>query len=300
MNSVKSSSRTNKRPAKNRPFVTPARRVQKFSLGLPFSKRLIISLRRFRTNKGRRSKLKHQLVIPISFLRIREIAFELKASKQQKPKKSVPKSFIRLPIKTAAAYLLILIGIAAGIFFGTHLQKPAEFTIESEQAKVVAVSPQTAKEVLTKSLPLRLQVPKIGIDTQLSQVGLQADGQMEMPWDIETAAWYKYSPTPGELGPSVIVGHLDGANYANMTGVFYRLHELSPGDKIMITRTDGTVAVFKILYLKQVPQNDFPTQEIYGNINYAGIRLITCGGTFDSSTGHYNQNTVVYGALDKK
>jgi hypothetical protein len=49
---------------------------------------------------------------------------------------------------------------------------------------------------------------------------------MEMPWDIGTAAWYKYSPTPGEIGPSVIVGHLDGANYANMAGIFYRLREL--------------------------------------------------------------------------
>jgi len=151
---------------------------------------------------------------------------------------------------------------------------------------------------MPKSLPVRLVIPKIGLDTQLGQVGLQANGAIQMPWDIEAAAWYRYSPTPGELGPSIIVGHLDGADYADMTGVFWRLHELMPGDKIEVDRADGSDAIFKVIGLKQVPQNDFPTKEVYGNINYAGIRLITCGGAFNSSANHYTDNTIVYGALE--
>lgn len=304
MGSVNRNPSAKRRLAKSRPPLavgkkTPGKRVRKYAISLPFSRGLIISLRKFTTDKSRRSKRKRQLVIGLNVYLIREVAFELTRPKKRKTAALAARrpGLSQLPLKTAAACLLIIAGIVSSLFFGTHLQKPVDFTIKSNSAKVLA-APQTASKVLPKSIPIRLQIPKIGVDTQLSQVGLQANGQMQMPWDIETASWYKYSPTPGELGPAVIVGHLDGANYANMAGVFYRLHELSPGDQIMVTRTDGTVATFKVLYLKQVPQNNFPTSEIYGNINYAGIRLITCGGTFDSGTGHYNQNTVVYGALE--
>lgn len=301
MNSVKRSSK--RRPAKSRPPLASAKkrsgRVRKYILNLPFSYGLIISLRKFTTNKNRRSKRKRQLVVNFDIFHIREVAFELTGPKKKKSGRSLDwrAGFKQVPLKTVAAIALIIAGIISSLFFGTHIQKPVDFTIKPSSVKVLA-APQTTGKVLPKSIPTRLQIPKIGVDTQLSQVGLQPNGQMQMPWDIETASWYKYSPTPGELGPSVIVGHLDGANYANMAGVFYRLHELSPGDQFMVTRADGTVATFKVLYLKQVSQNNFPTKEIYGNINYAGIRLITCGGTFDSSTGHYNQNTVVYGALE--
>lgn len=275
------------------------RKVRKYSLNLPFSRSLIISLRKFTTNKNRRSKRKRQLVFALNILYVREVALELTGPKKKKARRSPDwrLGFKQTRIKTAVACALLIAGMVSSLFFGTHLQKAADFTIRPSSTKALT-APHTVGKVLSRSIPTRLQIPKIGVNTQLSQVGLQANGQMQMPWDIETASWYKYSPTPGEVGPSVIVGHLDGANYANMAGVFYRLHELSPGDQILVTRTDGTVATFKVLYLKQVPQNDFPTQEIYGNINYAGIRLITCGGTFDSNTGHYNQNTVVYGALE--
>jgi sortase (surface protein transpeptidase) len=301
MNSVKKSSK--RRLVKNRSPLASVKgrsgRVRKYALTLPLAYGLIISLRKFTTDKKRRSKQKRQLVVNLNISHIREVAFELTGPKKKKSGRSPDWSsvFKQVPFKTAAASALIFVGIISSLFFGTHLQKPVDFTIRPSSVKVLA-EPHITGKVLPKSTPTRLQIPKIGVNTQLSQVGLQANGQMQMPWDIETASWYRYSPTPGELGPSVIVGHLDGANYANMAGVFYRLHELVPGDRIMVTRDDGSVAAFKVLYLKQVPQNNFPTREIYGNINYAGLRLITCGGTFDSSTGHYNQNTVVYAALE--
>jgi hypothetical protein len=72
---------------------------------------------------------------------------------------------------------------------------------------------------------------------------------------------------------------------------------MQPGDIFEVKRTDGTTIKFKVDSVKQYSQNDFPTNDVYGNINYAGIRLITCGGTFNSQTHHYSDNTVVYGSL---
>lgn len=288
-----------RRPNKKRPssavaLKNSARRVHKYSVPLPFNKRTVISLRKFKTNPARRSRRFRQWVIDIELGMVREIAIAVHG-KPRRP--AVKKGLNYASLRTALAVFLIVAGVASAAFSVTNLHKHVSINIPAAATKALA-APYDPTKVLPASAPVRVQIPKISVDSSLEQVGLQANGQMEMPWDITVAAWYKYSPTPGQLGPSVIVGHLDGANYANMAGVFYRLRELVPGDQVMVTRADGTVATFKVLYLKQVSQSNFPTKEVYGNINYAGIRLITCGGTFDTSTGHYDDNTVVFGALE--
>jgi sortase (surface protein transpeptidase) len=115
-----------------------------------------------------------------------------------------------------------------------------------------------------------------------------------MPERYDITAWYTGSPTPGELGPAIIAGHVDSFKG---TGIFFRLRELQPGDTVSVSRVDGTTATFKITSLEQYPKNSFPTQKVYGNITYAGIRLITCGGAFDSQTYEYTDNIVAYGEL---
>ena len=112
-----------------------------------------------------------------------------------------------------------------------------------------------------------------------------------MPERYDIAAWYDGSPTPGERGPSVIVGHVD--TYRG-PAVFFYLKELQPGQKLYIDREDGSRVTFKVDRMILVDQDAFPTQEVYGNIDYAGLRLITCGGAFNPATGHYLQNTVIF------
>ena len=46
-----------------------------------------------------------------------------------------------------------------------------------------------------------------------------------------------------------------------------------------------------------VPKAQFPTNVVYGPIGYAGLRLVTCGGPFDSATGHYVDNIIVFTSL---
>ena len=46
--------------------------------------------------------------------------------------------------------------------------------------------------------------------------------------------------------------------------------------------------------VRVVPKTDFPTLDVYGNTDSPELRLITCGGPFDSSAGSYVDNVVVF------
>ena len=153
---------------------------------------------------------------------------------------------------------------------------------------------------LARSLPISISIPAIGVDSRLLYVGLNPDGTIQVPpLDdpplTNEAAWYRYSPTPGQLGPSVIEGHVD--SLSGGPSVFFRLGALKPGDPVYITLADRQVAVFKITGVRLYPKDQFPTSTIYGNTDYAALRLITCGGSFDEQSGHYRSNVVAFASL---
>jgi hypothetical protein len=79
--------------------------------------------------------------------------------------------------------------------------------------------------------------------------------------------------------------------------VFFRLGDLTPHDTIEVTRADGSVASFVVEAVRRFHKSNFPTQLVYGNTDHATLRLITCGGPFDRSTGHYLDNVVVTASL---
>lgn len=146
--------------------------------------------------------------------------------------------------------------------------------------------------------PVDIEIPQIGVRTKVIRLGLADDGTVQVPpFDhADQVGWYAQSPVPGVNGPSVLIGHIDSPRGP---AVFYRLATLNNGDQVRIGRKDGTIAVFRITAVKTVAKNHFPTRSVYGNINYPGLRLITCGGAYDASAGGYQANTIVYGSLVK-
>lgn len=157
---------------------------------------------------------------------------------------------------------------------------------------------EAATETLTRSVPVSLDIPAIGVHSPIRQVGLDEEGAMEVPAPgpyYDDAAWYKHSPTPGELGPSVIVGHVDSA--ADGPSVFFDLARLRRGDRIAVTREDGQVATFEVYAVRRFSKDRFPTRLVYGRTDHAALRLITCGGPFDEATGHYLDNIAVFASL---
>jgi sortase (surface protein transpeptidase) len=267
-------------------------RVKKLTVHLNLSSDLVIGLRRFTTSKHRRSKKIRQVVFSFQLFSLKEIAI----AKIKKPKKDWQNTILWLP-RQVALFLLILLPVTnAAVFYNFYVGQTA-------QVEAIAVhyttpklntKPKQAVKVLPKSEPVSLKVKAIGISSDIIPLGKYPDGEIEMPSYPELPGWYKYGPTPGEIGPAIIVGHLDTDTDV---AVFWRLHELKAGDRVEVGRADGTTATFVVMATKQLPRYKFPTQEVYGNINYAGIRLITCGGTFNPTTLKYSHNTVVYGKL---
>lgn len=164
--------------------------------------------------------------------------------------------------------------------------------VVSPEASSEGYGPASA-EPLGASVPVRLEIPSIGVDTALMDLGLMPDGTLEVPPDGTLAGWFTGAPTPGELGPAVIAGHVDW----NGPGVFLDLHQVAVGDLIEVTRADASVAVFAVTEVGTFSKQDFPTEDVYGALNFAGLRLITCGGIFDTSVGHYDDNVVVFATL---
>jgi sortase (surface protein transpeptidase) len=149
---------------------------------------------------------------------------------------------------------------------------------------------------MAASAPLRIEIPVLGVSAPVMRLGLNGDGTVQVPPldNHNLAGWYDGSVTPGRRGSSVILGHVDSSTGIS---VFFYIKNLRPGNQIKIARADGSIAVFAIDGVQKVVKSTFPTHAIYGNVNYPSLRLITCGGPFDTATGQYLDNIVVYSHL---
>ena len=145
-----------------------------------------------------------------------------------------------------------------------------------------------------RPFPVELTIPAIGVHTSLVHLGLEPDGSLQVPPSTAAAGWYTGSPRPGAVGSSVIAGHVDSISGP---AVFYRLETLRPGERVDVGRADGTMAVFSITKVMTYAKDSFPTAKVYGPAPDPELRLITCGGTFDQTTGHYLSNVVAYASL---
>lgn len=152
---------------------------------------------------------------------------------------------------------------------------------------------------LGPSAPQRLRIPALGIDTAVNPIGLAPNGEIAVPVEgphLNEAAWFKNSPTPGQLGASVIEGHVDSVEG---NSVFYRLGEIKVGDRIIVNREDGIKLVFTVNAVRNYLKSKFPTAVVYGGqLSRPTLRLITCSD-FVQSIRHHIGNEVVFSHLTK-
>jgi sortase (surface protein transpeptidase) len=198
-----------------------------------------------------------------------------------------------------AAIAVLAVGGASLIGVGLSSQEQPPSPPPTARSSVSPLpNVEASNETLTRSEPASLDIPAIDVHSAVQQVGLEEDGAIQVPAPgphYNDAAWYKHSPTPGELGPAIIVGHVDSA--ADGPSVFFDLGALQAGDRISVTREDGDVATFKVDTVRRFSKDRFPTQLVYGRTDHAALRLITCGGPFDVATGHYLDNIAVFASL---
>lgn len=157
-------------------------------------------------------------------------------------------------------------------------------------------TPKTANPpaALARSVPVALRIPAIGISVSLGTLGLNPDRTVEVPTNYQQPGWYRLGPTPGQVGSAVILGHVDDKSGP---AVFYKLPTLRAGDKVDVSLADGAVAHFAVKTVESYLKTQFPSRKVYASHGYSGLQLVTCGGAFDTRTGHYLSNVVAYTTL---
>ena len=190
---------------------------------------------------------------------------------------------------------LLIVGGATAVGVAVAAQQHAP---QPSQAAAGATGPSRAWWVsLRRSVPVSVEIPAIGVHSALLRLGVKPNGAMQVPplkRRPNAAGWYKYSVTPGQTGTSVIEGHVDNDQGP---AVFFRLGALRPGDLVNVRLADGITAIFRITGVRQYPKSKFPARTVYRATRFAALRLITCGGAFDSATSQYLSSTVVFAFL---
>jgi len=171
----------------------------------------------------------------------------------------------------------------------TVVQKTPQQTVTTTTASAAAPAPS---RILGQ---MYLDISAIGISIPLGTTGLDSAGHLMVPANPNRAAWYSAGPAPGNAGTALITGHLDSAAGP---GIFYNLRKLTAGQEIKVTKTDGSIAVFRIDKLVSYPQDStFPWNLVYSTSGSPALRIITCDGVYSPQTGHYSRNLVVYASL---
>lgn len=176
---------------------------------------------------------------------------------------------------------------------------PSPSATPSQTSSATQSTPASTSEfgpIMGPSSPVSLVIPSIGVRTKgIVDLKLDKSGKLEAPTEFAKAGWYAGGPTPGEFGPAVIGAHVDSKSGP---AVFYRLGSLKKGAAVSVVRKDGSTARFVVDRVARYAKADFPTATVYGDTKgRAELRLITCGGAFDQSSGHYVDNIVAFAHL---
>jgi sortase (surface protein transpeptidase) len=201
----------------------------------------------------------------------------------------------------AVGFVMVAVGaliVAHALTASAKLPPAAAQQIPASVTTTVpfAPDPSTVAAPLPPSTPVQIAIPAIGVSAPVMRLGRNSDGTVEVPPldNHNLAGWYDGSVTPGAQGSSIVLGHVD--DYSGPS-VFFNIKTLQRGDTIDIVRADNSTAVFAVDGVQKVVKAQFPTNDIYGNVPYPSLRLVTCGGPFDAASGQYEDNIVVYAHL---
>jgi sortase (surface protein transpeptidase) len=201
-----------------------------------------------------------------------------------------------------AAVVLLLIGaglLTVGLL-GHQSTLPDPPAAAPSLASPPAAAPSTptpsttSSQALVRSVPTELRIPAIGVTSSLTSLGLNSDRTVQVPTNYQQAGWFRLGPTPGQIGSAVILGHVDDQEGP---AVFFRLRSLKAGDKVEVSLANGVVAQFVVNKVTTYLKAAFPAQQVYTSHGYSALQLVTCGGQFDTRSGHYLSNVVAYTTL---
>ena len=207
----------------------------------------------------------------------------------------------RRPLWLAVSVAIGGLGIALlvlGLTAGPSARPPSAPKAEGKRLRPRAVSgedlaPRRSRPLIDARAPAPrwIRIAAIGVSAPVVALGLRPDHTLEVPRRWGDTGWYTGGPEPGEQGPAVIAGHVDSTSGP---AVFYRLGQLRRGARVDIRRADRSMVSFRVEGVERWPKDRFPTRRVYRRTARSTLRLITCGGGFDTATGHYLDNVIVY------
>jgi sortase (surface protein transpeptidase) len=203
--------------------------------------------------------------------------------------------------RLVAALTLVALGLSLSLFAAAVALalRPSQPTFEPDLQRFAVAGPAArpaAQLVAAQQLPrpLRIVIPAIRVNAPVIPLRLNRDRTLQVPKNFAQTGWFVGGPEPGEVGPAVIVGHVDSKAGA---AVFYRIRALRRGDLIKVSLKGGSSVRFVVRGTRKVPKKRFPTKLVYGRTKLPTLRLVTCDGAFDRSTGHYVDNFIVFADL---
>lgn len=198
-------------------------------------------------------------------------------------------------MKNFLTILTIIIASSIGIFLGTEVFK-SNLPSPTPVQVVVNETKQTNTQVKENiGIPKRIIINKIGVNANVESVGKDKQGRMDVPRNANNTAWYNLGSKPGEVGNSVIAGHLDKID--GSAAIFYNLTSLSIGDNIQIIDQNNKTLNFKVIDKKVYSNQSFPVETVFGRSNTKRLNLITCDGIFNTNVQSYSHRVVVFSQI---
>jgi hypothetical protein len=201
---------------------------------------------------------------------------------------------------------LAAVGVVATMagFVVRSIPRPHSIVASGPSAAAVAAAPRSSPKgascfivacfrTFPDGPPTRVRIPSIDVDSTLESLSLGAHQQLNPPSRYDEAGWWRGGAVPGDPGLAVIAGHVDSTRGP---GVFFRLRDVTPGESVSVQR-GGVWVKFRVTRVERYPKDKFPTDKVYSPVTGAELRVITCGGDFDTVHGTYYDNIVVYAIL---
>lgn len=205
------------------------------------------------------------------------------------PGSSGTRTALMLKILFISIVVIVFALINPAIFYS--VKTVALSDVNLNPTKIQSIS---AIKASTTPNPSLLNIPSLKINAPFEFLGLNADQTIEVPKNDMSVGWFVYGAKPGEIGATVIVGHLDSIKG---DAIFANLNKIKPGDEIKISLEDGSEVIYLAETVSKFSQDAFPTHKVYDRTLYPSLRLITCAGTYNKQAGHYSDNLVVFGRL---
>lgn len=194
-----------------------------------------------------------------------------------------------IPISITSFNKKVTRGEMAEMIFRLREDVRSKASKTHEQLVIENATPQEQESL---GLPVRLKIPAINVDSAIEYVGLTPEGAVGIPIDPDNAAWYDLSPRPGDVGSSVITGHVNW--FYGAKGVFENLGKVKPGDRIIVKGIQGTATTFVVREIRNFDAAAVATDVFSSNDGKAHLNLITCVGAWNRSAQQYTQRLVVF------